>query len=810
MNDSSVPEHIAEQQTASAWQGDGSRGRLLRRTFLIAFLMVSGGLITSGAIELMFRYRESVAAIGALQREMAQGAAFKIHQFVQDIEKTLRASTQTPEIVTGGLTESYRFQLIKLLRVAPAITTATAVDADGHERFKVSRVQMVRSEDLQEQATNEAFQRARKGASFFSPVYFVRQSEPYMRIAVPIERFAGDVVGVLLAEVNLKYIWEVISQIKLGTTGYAYVISRDGDLVAHPDISLVLQKRSLKQLGQVQAALAGAPGPFAAQANLAGQKVFAAYAPIPDLGWAVLVERAASEAYAPLYASILRTAILLLLGLVLAVVASWTIGRRVVRPVQVLREGAARIGAGALNYRINIHTGDELEALADEFNHMARQLQESYAGLEQRVDERTHELAEALEQQTATSDVLRVISSSPMDLQPVYQTILDNVTRLCEANIAALFLYDGELLHAAAHNHTTPEFAAHLEHAPRAPSHQTTTRLSALEGRVVHVSDLLSDPKFSPTPRELYERENVRTVLSVPMLRENTLVGVITIWRREVKPFTAKQIALVQTFADQAVIAVENVRLFQELQDRTEQLEIASKHKSQFLANMSHELRTPMNAILGYTELVVDEIYGEVPEPIREVLERVQQSGQHLLGLINAVLDLSKIEAGQLILSLSDYAMQEVVQTVLMSVESLAAERQLALKVEIPTDLPTGKGDSQRISQVLLNLLGNALKFTEAGEIGVRVSCADDAFTVAVSDTGPGISDADQQTIFDEFQQADNSSTRKHGGTGLGLSIARKIVEMHGGRIWVESSLGKGSTFWFTIPVQVERQKELV
>lgn len=805
MNDSGAPEHAAHP-----WHGDGSRGRLLRRTFLIAFLMVSGGLIASGAIELVFRYRESVEGIGALQREMAQGAAFKIHQFVQDIEKTLRASTQTPEIVTGGLTEAYRFQLIKLLRVAPAITTVTALDADGHERFKVSRVQMVRSEDLQDQAAGEAFRRALTGSSFFSPVYFVRQSEPYMRIAVPIERFAGDVVGVLLAEVNLKYIWEVISQIKVGKTGYAYVVSRDGDLIAHPDISLVLQKRSLKQLGQVQAALAGASGPFAAQANLAGQKVFPAYAPIPDLGWAVLVERAASEAYAPLYASILRTAVLLLFGLLLAVLASWTIGRRVVRPVQVLREGATRIGAGALDHRINIQTGDELEALAEEFNHMAAQLQESYAGLEQRVDERTHELAEALEQQTATSDVLRVISSSPMDLQPVYQTILESVTRLCEANIAALFLYDGELLHTAAHHNTTPEFAAHLDRAPRAPSHQTTTRLAALERTVIHVSDLLADPAFSPTPLALYEKENVRTVLSVPMLRENALMGVITMWRREVRPFTDTQIALVKTFADQAVIAVENVRLFQELQDRTEQLEIASKHKSQFLANMSHELRTPMNAILGYTELVVDGIYGEVPEPIRDVLERVQQSGQHLLGLINAVLDLSKIEAGQLTLSLSDYAMQEVVQTVLNSVESLAAERQLALQVDLPPDLPTGKGDAQRISQVLLNLLGNALKFTEVGAIGVRVSCADDTFTVAVSDTGPGISEADQQTIFDEFQQADNSSTRKYGGTGLGLSIARKIVEMHGGRTWVESSLGKGSTFWFTIPVRVERQREIV
>jgi signal transduction histidine kinase len=225
---------------------------------------------------------------------------------------------------------------------------------------------------------------------------------------------------------------------------------------------------------------------------------------------------------------------------------------------------------------------------------------------------------------------------------------------------------------------------------------------------------------------------------------------------------------------------------------------------------MSHELRTPMNAILGYTELIVDEIYGPVPDKIREVLARVQQSGQHLLGLINAVLDLSKIEAGRLILSLADYSMQNVVHAVFASVESLAAEKQLALHMSLPADLPPGRGDEQRLSQVLLNLIGNAIKFTDLGEVRVQVTAADDMFTVAVSDTGLGISEADQQKIFEEFQQADSSSTRKQGGTGLGLAIAKKIIELHGGRIWVESSLSKGSTFWFTVPVQVERQKDMV
>ena len=247
-------------------------------------------------------------------------------------------------------------------------------------------------------------------------------------------------------------------------------------------------------------------------------------------------------------------------------------------------------------------------------------------------------------------------------------------------------------------------------------------------------------------------------------------------------------------------------RMNEELQRLYQQLEAASRHKSEFLANMSHELRTPLNAILGYTELIQDNIYGEVPERIREVLARLERSGRHLLGLINDVLDLSKIEAGQLTLSLNDYSMKEVVQTVLTGVESLAAEKKLALKVSVPSDLPVGRGDERRIAQVLMNLVGNAIKFTDVGEVRVQAAASDSEFVVSVADTGPGIAEADQRRIFEEFQQVDSSSSRAKSGTGLGLAIARRIVELHGGRMWVESSLGKGSIFRFSVPVRVDRQ----
>ena len=804
--------------------GSRSGGRLLRRTFIIALVLVSGGLLTSGAVELLFRHRESVEGIWALQREMAQGAAFKIQRFVQDIEKTLRASTQTQDILTSGITEAYRFQLIKLLKVTPAITTATVLDANGREQLKESRVELTRPEDLGDRSSDEAFVRAREGTSFFGPVYFVRQSEPYMRIAVPIEWFGNvasttsrttsagstDVIGVLIAEVNLKYIWEVISQIKVGQTGYAYVVSPEGDLIAHPDISLVLQKRNLRDLDQVQAALAGRPGPFAAQPNLAGQQVFSAYAVIPNLGWAVLVERPTDEAYAPLYASILRTSVLLLVGLGMAILASLLISRRVVRPVEVLRQGAARIGAGALDHRIDVRTGDELEALAREFNKMAAQLQESYSGLEQKVEERTRELARSVEELQALGEVGQAVNSI-LDLQTVLTTIVTRAVQISGADGGVIYEYDEatRVFDLRASYSTEADILQLLQGAPIPLGEGAIGRAAATQAPV-QVPDMQDEQAFVlARVRPVFVRLGYRSLLAVPLLLEQQIMGGLVVWRRVSGNFASRIVNLLQTFATQSTLAIQNARLFREIEERGRELEVASKHKSQFLANMSHELRTPLNGIQGYAELIMDGIYGQVPERIQEVMKRIHQSGNRLLSLVNAVLDLSKIEAGRLTLSLADYSMQGVVQNVFTAVEPLAAAKRLALNVSVQPDLPVGKGDEQRITQVFTNLVGNAIKFTEIGKVRVEVASTNGAFMVAVSDSGIGIAEADQQKVFEEFQQADSSSTRKKGGSGLGLAIAKKIIEMHNGRIWVESNLGQGSTFRFTLPVRVEQQKEV-
>jgi GAF domain-containing protein/anti-sigma regulatory factor (Ser/Thr protein kinase) len=423
--------------------------------------------------------------------------------------------------------------------------------------------------------------------------------------------------------------------------------------------------------------------------------------------------------------------------------------------------------------------------------------------------QRTDDLTESLEQQTATSEVLSVISSSPGELEPVFQAMLANAVRICEAKFGNLYLHEGVGLRMVAEHDVPPMFARARRNRVVHPAPDSALSRVIGTKQTTHIPDLMATRSYEErhvSTVEAVEVGGVRTVVAVPLLKEDELVGIIAIYRQEVHPFTNKQVALLTNFAAQAVIAIENTRLLNEIQDKSRQLEVASQHKSQFLANMSHELRTPLNAILGYTELMADGIYGQLPEKTMTVLKRLESNGRHLLGLINDVLDLSKIEAGQLTLDLSDYSLEDIAQTVRSTLEPLAADKRLAFKVEVAAKMPAGHGDGRRLTQVLINLVGNAIKFTDAGEVVITGAATDGSFHLSVRDTGPGISAADQAKLFQEFQQADNAITRKKGGTGLGLAISKRIVEMHGGKIWLESQVGKGSTFSFTIPVRVEQQ----
>jgi signal transduction histidine kinase len=325
---------------------------------------------------------------------------------------------------------------------------------------------------------------------------------------------------------------------------------------------------------------------------------------------------------------------------------------------------------------------------------------------------------------------------------------------------------------------------------------------------VMHFPDIDNGKGVPVFSRRGCQAIGIKSVVFAPMLWEGNGIGAIFVGRDYVGPFSDKDIALLKTFADQAVIAIQNARLLREIQEKSRQVEIASQHKMQFLANMSHELRTPLNAILGYSELLFDGTYGSLDDRVKGVLERVQHNGKHLLGLINDVLDLSKMDAGQLKLSLDDYSMSALVKSTVGGTESLAKAKGLALESSIADGLPHGWGDERRLAQVLLNIIGNAIKFTDHGKVEVVATAADGKFNVDVRDTGPGIAEADQSRIFEEFQQVDVSSTRRKGGTGLGLAIARRIIEMHGGTISLVSELGAGSTFHIVLPVRVQQQKE--
>jgi signal transduction histidine kinase len=826
---------VAEAAPAVGPPGSKIRSRLFTKYVALFVAVVAVALLSNGIFEVFFYYREHKASLIRIQHEQAEAAAAKISQFVKEIESQLGWTTQLPW--SAASIENRRFDALRLLRQVPAITELAQIDSTGKERLRVSRLAMDVVDSKLDLSGDPKFTEAVANKVYYGPVYFRRESEPYMTLSLAGTRKDA---GVSIAEVNLKLIWDVVSQIKVGERGHAYVVGSQGRLIAHPDISLVLRNTDMSKLAQVQAARTGSADALQGTLNIQGQEVLTASAPIAPLGWTMFVELPVKEAYASLYQALQRLAIVLAGASIFAVLAGVFLARRMVGPIQALRAGAERIGGGDFAQRISIKTGDELEGLANQFNDMGARLQESYADLENKVEQRTAELSESLQQQTATADVLKVISRSTFDLQTVLQTLVESAARLCDADKATITRQrDGHFYRAEAVGFSA-EFMDHVKELPVEPGRGSASGRALLEGHMVHIPDALADPEY--TFDEGKRLGHFRTILGVPMLREGTPIGVLALTRVEVRPFTEKQIELVTTFADQAAIAIENVRLFEQVQERTKELSLSIEELrtaqdrlvqteklaslGQLTAGIAHEIKNPLNFVNNFSALsaeLIDELndvlkpaalddktreeIDELTHMLKSNLEKVVQHGKRADSIVKNMLLHSREGAGEHRPADINAIVEESLNLAYHGARAEKPGFNITLRRDLDPDAGMIDVYPQEITRVFLNLISNgfyaAAKRKEAGDetfepvLSATTKSLGNKVEIRIRDNGTGIPLEVKEKMFNPF-----FTTKPAGeGTGLGLSMSHDIVvKQHGGKIDVDTMPGAYTEFIITLP----------
>jgi len=592
MTSQPLPALVLDGATRSADQDAQStvhRGRLFRKYLLLILSLVTGAMLASGAFWIWSSHQDNKAALASLQHEKALAAAARIEQYITGIEQQLKYAA-LPQIGAGDV-ELRRIEFLKLLRQVPEITDIAQLDGAGREQLLVSRLTMDSVNSGKDRSREPAFRNASRARTWYGPVYFRKETEPYLTIAL---RSGSDAGPVTIADVNLKFVWDVVSRIRIGDKGKAYAVDASGYLVADPDIGLVLRKTNLSALPHVRAVSDGVTRDVDAMesTDVNGIATLTSVALIEPLGWRVFVEQPMSEVNAKLEASIGRAALLLLAGVLLSAFGALALARGMVRPIRTLDEGARRIGAGDLDQQIDVRTGDELQGLAEQFNRMTGKLRESYAGLERKVDERTRELKNSLEQQTAISEILRVISSSPTDVEPVLRAVAERAAHLCGAPYARVMVIDGDMLVPRADYSSEPVFVG----IPVPVARTSFTGRAVTDRATVHLADILPVADEFPDAAENIRRLRCRAVLAVPLLREGGAYGGIFLFRREPGLFSPDQVALVETFARQAAIAIDNVRLFNETKEALEQ-QTAISEILRVIAASPGDVRPMLNAV---------------------------------------------------------------------------------------------------------------------------------------------------------------------------------------------------------------------